>query len=171
MPALYGKSDATIRGTRRPRRPPPPIDSELVRLACLLRHPGAVEPRSLVPRDIPVRFDPGAMPDIDRRVRRSGTRLLFVNGTQDPSIAEPFPPGRHDSRVLRAPGTDHHTIIAAFPTADRTEATTPDDTDLLPQYATTLAARGRALPWPPQRSAACWCGSGRAYGECHGMTG
>ncbi|WP_371096184.1 SEC-C metal-binding domain-containing protein, partial [Streptomyces sanglieri] len=42
------------------------------------------------------------------------------------------------------------------------------DPDLLPQYATTLAARGRATPWPPARSAACWCGSGRAYRECHG---
>ncbi|MCK1819563.1 SEC-C domain-containing protein, partial [Streptomyces sp. XM83C] len=30
-------------------------------------------------------------------------------------------------------------------------------------------ARGRAIPWPPQRTAACWCGSGRGYGECHGV--
>ncbi|MDT0494881.1 SEC-C metal-binding domain-containing protein, partial [Streptomyces griseus] len=37
-----------------------------------------------------------------------------------------------------------------------------------PQYATTLAARGRATPWPPSRTAACWCGSGEAYGGCHG---
>ncbi|TXS51842.1 LacI family DNA-binding transcriptional regulator [Streptomyces sp. t39] len=39
---------------------------------------------------------------------------------------------------------------------------------MLPQYATTLAARGRALPWPPARSAGCWCGSGRPYRGCHG---
>ncbi|WP_369236185.1 SEC-C metal-binding domain-containing protein [Streptomyces sp. R21] len=48
------------------------------------------------------------------------------------------------------------------------EASSPSDTTLLPQYATTLAARGRAVAWPPQRGAACWCGSGRVYGECHG---
>ncbi|PWI07793.1 hypothetical protein DIZ27_25450 [Streptomyces sp. NWU339] len=39
----------------------------------------------------------------------------------------------------------------------------PDDTDLLPQYATTLAARGRAVPWPPQQSATCRCGADRPY--------
>ncbi|MFJ6492365.1 SEC-C domain-containing protein [Streptomyces californicus] len=48
------------------------------------------------------------------------------------------------------------------------EATPPATPDLLPQYATTLAARGRATPWPPSRTATCWCGSGETYGECHG---
>ncbi|MGP3735652.1 S28 family serine protease [Streptomyces sp. GDS52] len=99
------------------------LDVPTAHLDGLLRHPGAIEPRSFVPRDIPLRFDPDAMPDIDRWVRRSGTRLLFVNGTQDPSTAEPFPPGRHDSRVLWVPGANHHTTIADLPTADRTEAT------------------------------------------------
>lgn len=48
------------------------------------------------------------------------------------------------------------------------ESTSPGDADLLPQYATTLAARGRAVGWPPERGAGCWCGSGRVYAECHG---
>ncbi|WP_406727402.1 hypothetical protein WJ438_26115 [Streptomyces sp. GD-15H] len=99
------------------------LDVPTAHLTDLLRHLGAIEPRTFVPRDIPVRFDPGAMPDIDRWVRRSGTRLLFVNGTQDPSVAESFPPGRHDSRVLWVPGANHHTTIAALPTADRAEVT------------------------------------------------
>ncbi|WP_055694042.1 S28 family serine protease [Streptomyces prasinopilosus] len=99
------------------------LDVPTAHLDGLLRHPGAIEPRSFVPRDIPLRFDPDAMPDIDRWVRRSGTRLLFVNGTRDPSTAEPFPPGRHDSRVLWVPDANHHTTIAALPTPDRTEAT------------------------------------------------
>jgi hypothetical protein len=71
-----------------------------------------------------MRFDTGAMPDIDRWVRRSGSRLLFVNGTRDPSVAEPFHPGPHDSRVLWVPGANHHTTIAALPETTRTEATT-----------------------------------------------
>ncbi|MFF8829782.1 SEC-C metal-binding domain-containing protein [Streptomyces sp. NPDC015131] len=48
------------------------------------------------------------------------------------------------------------------------ESTTPANAALLPQYATTLAARGRATPWPPSRTAPCWCGSGTAYANCHG---
>ncbi|GGP88213.1 S28 family serine protease [Streptomyces griseomycini] len=99
------------------------LDVPTAHLDDLLRHPGATEPRSFVPRDVPLRFDPDAMPDVDRWVRRRGARLLFVNGTQDPSVAEPFPPGRHDSRVLWVPGANHHTEIAALPAADRAEAT------------------------------------------------
>ncbi|MDK0519674.1 SEC-C domain-containing protein [Streptomyces sp. ML-6] len=48
------------------------------------------------------------------------------------------------------------------------EAVSPTAPELLPQYATTLAARGRAVPWPPARNAPCWCGSDRPYRECHG---
>lgn len=107
-------------------------------LAGLLRHPDAFEPRTFVPRDVPLRFDTGAMPDIDRWVRRSGSRLLFVNGTRDPSVAEPFHPGPHDSRVLWVPGANHHTSIGALPAADRTEATA-----MLTRWT---AARGTRVP-------------------------
>ncbi len=44
----------------------------------------------------------------------------------------------------------------------------PANPALLPQYATALAARGHATPWPPARTSACWCGSGREYADCHG---
>ncbi|MEV6169637.1 S28 family serine protease [Streptomyces sp. NPDC051954] len=91
-------------------------------LADLLRHPAAIEPRSFVPRDIPLCFDPDAMPDIDHWVRRRGGRLLFVNGTQDPAVAEPFRPGAHDSRVLWAPDTNHHVRLADLSPADRATA-------------------------------------------------
>jgi hypothetical protein len=100
------------------------LDVPTAHLADLLRHPDAIEPRTFVPRTVPMRFDTGAMPDIDRWVRRSGSRLLFVNGTRDPSVAEPFHPGPHDSRVLWVPGANHHTTIAALPETTRTEATT-----------------------------------------------
>lgn len=33
-------------------------------------------------------------------------------------------------------------------------------------YAAELARTGRALPWPPERNAPCWCGSGRKYKRC-----
>ncbi|WP_327269426.1 SEC-C domain-containing protein [Streptomyces sp. NBC_01218] len=75
-------------------------------------------------------------------------------------------------RDLRAAGTPNLGIVTgtipSYEAFAASEATSPADPDLLPLYATTLAARGRALPWPPSRTAGCWCGSGDAYGECHG---
>ncbi|MER5495131.1 S28 family serine protease [Streptomyces sp. NPDC002490] len=92
-------------------------------LADLLRHPGAPRPRTFVPADVPMRFDPVAMPDVDRWVRRHGERLLFVNGTRDPAVAEPFRPGPRDSRVLWAPDTNHRAALADLTPADRATAT------------------------------------------------
>ncbi|WP_328365806.1 aminopeptidase [Streptomyces sp. NBC_00445] len=91
-------------------------------LTGLLRYPRAIEPRSFVPRDIPLRFDSAAMPDIDRWVRRRGSRLLFVNGAMDPAVAEPFRPGAHDSRVLWAPDTNHHVRLEDLSPADHAAA-------------------------------------------------
>lgn len=33
-------------------------------------------------------------------------------------------------------------------------------------YMVARAAEGAALAWPPERNAACWCGSGRKYKKC-----
>ncbi|MFJ8334965.1 SEC-C domain-containing protein [Streptomyces sp. NPDC094437] len=75
-------------------------------------------------------------------------------------------------RELAASGTPNLGIVTAtvpsYEAFAASEGTTPSDITLLPQYATTLAARGRATEWPPEHGAGCWCGSGRAYGECHG---
>ncbi|MFD4988004.1 hypothetical protein [Streptomyces sp. NPDC058374] len=75
-------------------------------------------------------------------------------------------------RELAAAGTPNlGTVSATLPSYEAfaaSEATTPTDPSLLPLYTTTLAARGRATPWPPARDTACWCGSGRGYGGCHG---
>ncbi|MFF5971756.1 SEC-C metal-binding domain-containing protein [Streptomyces sp. NPDC012769] len=75
-------------------------------------------------------------------------------------------------RELAQSGTPNLGIVPAtvpsYEAFAASESSTPANADLLPQYATTLAARGRATPWPPARGAACWCGSGRTYGECHG---
>ncbi|MFF9200808.1 SEC-C domain-containing protein [Streptomyces sp. NPDC014986] len=75
-------------------------------------------------------------------------------------------------RELASSGTPNLGIVPgtvpSYEAFAASEGSSPTDTALLPQYATTLAARGRAVPWPPERSAACWCGSDRTYGECHG---
>ncbi|MEU1403357.1 S28 family serine protease [Streptomyces sp. NPDC005728] len=98
------------------------LDVPTSHLSDLLRYPDAIKPRTFVPRDVPMRFDHEAMPDIDRWVSRHGSRLLFVNGAQDPSVAEPFRPGTHDSRILWAPDANHSTAIAELSPADRAEA-------------------------------------------------
>jgi len=76
-------------------------------------------------------------------------------------------------RELAASGTPNLGIVTgtvpSYEAFAASEGSSPADSALLPQYATTLAARGRAVAWPPQRGAECWCGSGQVYGECHGV--
>ncbi|MFF0202214.1 SEC-C domain-containing protein [Streptomyces sp. NPDC005017] len=76
-------------------------------------------------------------------------------------------------RELSASGTGNLGIVTgtvpSYEAFAASEGTSPSDTSLLPQYATTLAARGRAVAWPPRDNATCWCGSGRGYGGCHGV--
>ncbi|WP_340378746.1 hypothetical protein U5640_28415 [Streptomyces sp. SS7] len=78
-------------------------------------------------------------------------------------------------RELAASGTPNLGIVTgtvpSYEAFAASEGATPGDGDLLPQYATTLAARGRAVAWPPQRGADCWCGAGSAYEGCHGVAG
>ncbi|WP_406008714.1 SEC-C domain-containing protein [Streptomyces sp. NBC_00637] len=77
-------------------------------------------------------------------------------------------------KELAASGTANLGIVTgtvpSYEAFAASEGTSPADTDLLPQYATTLAARGRATVWPPERGAGCWCGSGRLYSACHGAS-
>lgn len=75
-------------------------------------------------------------------------------------------------RELAASGTPNLGVVSAtvpsYEAFAASESSTPADASLLPQYATTLAARGLAVAWPPAPSDACWCGSGAPYAECHG---
>lgn len=90
-----------------------------------------------------------------------------------PSHAEHLADLEAALRDLHSAGTPNLGIVTgtvpSYEAFAASEAASPSDPNLLPQYATTLAARGRAVPWPPARTAACWCGSGRAYRDCHGV--
>ncbi|MFI0784074.1 hypothetical protein ACH4Q6_00590 [Streptomyces lydicus] len=94
-------------------------------LAGLLRYPGIQEMRTYVPRNIPLRFRPDAMPDIDRWVRHHGSELLFVYGEMDPTRAEPFRTGRgsRDAHVYLAPHAGHVVRIGKLAPRDRARAT------------------------------------------------
>ncbi|MER8185056.1 S28 family serine protease [Kitasatospora sp. NPDC094015] len=82
-------------------------------------------PRTYVPRSIPMRFDRGAMRDIDGWVRHHAERILFVYGQNDPWGAERFGLGRgsSDSHVYTAPGANHGAKIAALVPAEAAAAT------------------------------------------------
>ncbi|WP_432116864.1 S28 family serine protease [Streptomyces sp. bgisy032] len=97
-------------------------DVPTAHVADLLRHPDGIAARSFVPRDVPMVFDPAAMPDVDRWVRRRGDRLLIVNGARDPSVAEHFRPGGADVQVLWVPDGNHSVALAHLSPADRASA-------------------------------------------------
>ncbi|WP_330296565.1 SEC-C domain-containing protein [Streptomyces sp. NBC_00503] len=77
-------------------------------------------------------------------------------------------------RALAASGTTNLGIVTAsvpsYEAFAASEKTSPSSPSLLAEYATTLAARGKATPWPPTPATPCWCTSGRPYGDCHGST-
>ncbi|MFF9670214.1 hypothetical protein ACF1GS_00695 [Streptomyces eurythermus] len=75
-------------------------------------------------------------------------------------------------RELASSGTPNLGIVTgtvpSYEAFAASEATSPTDPTLLPQYATTLAARGRAAAWPPGEGEGCWCGAPQTYDVCHG---
>ncbi|WP_267243838.1 SEC-C domain-containing protein [Streptomyces sp. PR69] len=75
-------------------------------------------------------------------------------------------------RELAATGTRNLGIVRgtvpSYEAFAASEQSTPANPALLPQYATTLAARGHATPWPPPKDTPCWCGSHTTYRDCHG---
>ncbi|MFJ6703561.1 MULTISPECIES: hypothetical protein [unclassified Streptomyces] len=92
--------------------------------------------------------------------------------TEYPSHPEHLSTIESSLRELSASGTANLGIVTAtvpsYEAFAASEGSSPSDTTLLPQYATTLAARGRAVAWPPQRASECWCGESEAYDACHG---
>ncbi|MET9852786.1 SEC-C metal-binding domain-containing protein [Streptomyces sp. NPDC006450] len=99
--------------------------------------------------------------------------------TSYPTLSAEYP--SHDAhlaqveaslRSLAASGTTNLGIVTAsvpsYEAFAASEKTSPSSPSLLAEYATTLAARGKATPWPPTPTTPCWCTSGRPYGECHG---
>ncbi|GAA2438836.1 S28 family serine protease [Actinomadura vinacea] len=99
---------------------------QFTHLRPLLRYESSYQPRTYVPREIPMRFDGGkAMRDIDRWVRDHGGRLMFLYGENDPWGSERFRLGRgsRDSAVYEAPGMNHSgRLIDKLPAAQRQKA-------------------------------------------------
>jgi hypothetical protein len=102
-----------------------PVPS-FARLDGLLRYPGLYQPRAIVPRELPMRFESQRMRDIDRWVKKDGRQLLFVYGENDPWGAEAFELGRktRDSYWYEAAGANHGANISLLTPEERAEATT-----------------------------------------------
>ncbi|MEU5700975.1 S28 family serine protease [Streptomyces aurantiacus] len=77
---------------------------------------GYQPPRNFVPRDISMKFQPGAMRDVDSWVKHNANHMLFVYGQNDPWGAEQFRLGKgvRDSYVFTAPGLNHGANVAAL---------------------------------------------------------
>jgi hypothetical protein len=77
---------------------------------------GYQPPRNFVPRDIPTKFQPYAMRDVDNWVRHNARHMLYVYGQNDPWGSERFrvDKGAKDSYVLTAPGMNHGANIAGL---------------------------------------------------------
>ncbi|MGW7101041.1 hypothetical protein [Streptomyces sp. NPDC054838] len=89
-----------------------------------------------------------------------------------PSHAQHLAQIESSLRALAASGTTNLGIVTAsvpsYEAFAASEKTSPASPSLLAEYATTLAARGKATPWPPSPTSPCWCTSGKPYPECHG---
>ncbi|MFE6712296.1 aminopeptidase [Streptomyces sp. NPDC057695] len=81
--------------------------------------------RNFVPREIPMRFKPHAMRDVDNWVRKNANRMLFVYGGNDPWGSEKFHLGKgaRDSYVYVAPGANHGANVEGLVEAERNKAT------------------------------------------------
>ncbi|MEW1695649.1 S28 family serine protease [Streptomyces sp. NPDC093249] len=81
--------------------------------------------RNFVPREIPMKFQPHAMRDVDNWVRNNADRMLFVYGGNDPWGSEKFHLGKkaRDSYVYTAPGANHGANVAGLVDAEREKAT------------------------------------------------
>lgn len=143
---------------------PAELEAEILRLRAEL---GAY--REALSRPFPVAILHWPAPEL--------TELLEAYPTlasEYPTHAEHLASIEQSLRELAASGTPNLGIVTgtvpSYEAFAASELSSPNDATLLPQYATTLAARGRAVAWPPQSGASCWCGSGRTYGQCHGTT-
>jgi hypothetical protein len=82
-------------------------------------------PRAVVPRSIPMHFEPTAMWRIDNWVRHNARHTLYVYGQNDPWGSERFrvDKGAKDSFVFTVPNGTHQSNVAGLAPADRDVAT------------------------------------------------
>ncbi|MEU4794321.1 aminopeptidase [Streptomyces sp. NPDC023327] len=111
-------------------------------LGALSRY-GYQPPRNFVPREIPMRFRPHVMRDVDTWVRHHAHRMMYVYGEYDPYGAEKFRPARgagHDSYVFTAPRANHGATVSQLVPDEKAKAT-----ERIQRWAGVPSASGRPL--------------------------
>ncbi|NUP23761.1 MAG: aminopeptidase [Streptomyces sp.] len=105
---------------------------------------GYQPPSNFIPSDIPTKFQPRAMRDVDTWVKHNAHQMLYVYGQNDPWGAEPFRLGKgaKDSYVLTAPGANHGANVAGLVADEKALATAR----ILDWAGTSAAAVERAKP-------------------------
>ncbi|MEU7022430.1 aminopeptidase [Streptomyces sp. NPDC046203] len=93
-------------------------------LAGLSRY-GYQPASSFVPKEIPMKFKPQVMRDVDNWVRKNANQMLFVYGGNDPWGSEKFhlDKSARDSYVYVAPGMNHGANIDGLVSAEKANAT------------------------------------------------
>lgn len=93
-------------------------------LRGVTRYRDLYRPRTLVPRELGMRFEPRRMLDVDLWVKHRGSELLFVYGENDPWSAEAFRLGRgtRDSYWFQVAGGNHLSTIGQLPPAEQAAA-------------------------------------------------
>lgn len=163
---LRGRSDV-----RRKLGLPPDAMDELAPTPPPLEQPLDVEQihdrvvAGLIPRQVRMA--------VFQRAERAEARRQWPQAHQD-TDEEYFPAAERRWRDLAAEGTPSIRVVpvtvaelVAF--AARTGGD-PIDSAVKSAYAQTVPERD-TIAWPPQRNAACWCGSGAKYKKCCGRPG
>jgi hypothetical protein len=96
---------------------------QFAHLRGYLKYPDSGSVYSNVPKELHRPHNAGPMLDMDRWVRTSSQRILFIYGQNDPWSAERFTPSRYDSHSYTAPGLHHGAKIANLAEGDRIAAT------------------------------------------------
>jgi hypothetical protein len=98
------------------------FDTPTRHLDGLPRYPGVIRPRSFVPRDVPMRFDADAMPDIDHWVRHTAADCCSSTAARTRRWRSTSSPAPATPRLLWAPRADHGVAIADLAEPDRAAA-------------------------------------------------
>lgn len=106
--------------------------------------------------------------------RRRWPETLSDSGAEAPGTHTDY--RRAVQRELRASAEGQTPLVVPvdaeqFDTFCRQRAAAGDVLTLLERYVLMREEAGCGMPWPPERNAACWCGSQRKYKKCCGAPG
>ncbi|MFI5661208.1 S28 family serine protease [Streptomyces sp. NPDC051684] len=98
-------------------------DLKFKNLKGVRHYPDIYQPNSVLPADMRTTYDGTVIKGVDKWVRTTSQRMLFVYGQNDPWSAEQFTPSKNDSYKYVVPKSNHGARISALPANERDAAT------------------------------------------------